>query len=85
MHDCTNQYTGQTPPAPTRGAAPKKQADGEGDEVQEVEEVNVMDLIPRTDISGLITETLISELNDKNWKVGQPRFICLNSNYIKKG
>ena len=63
------QYTGQTPPAPTRGATPKKQTDGEDEEVQEVEEVNVMDLIPRTDISGSITETLINELNDKNWKV----------------
>jgi hypothetical protein len=35
-----------------------------------VEEVNVADLIPRTDISGSITESLINELNDKNWKVG---------------
>ena len=71
-HDMvTNQYAGQTPPAPIRGPALKKQAatDGEEDEPQEVEEVNVMDLIPRTDISGSITETLISELNDKNWKV----------------
>jgi len=32
--------------------------------------VNVADLIPRTDISGSITESLINELNDKNWKVG---------------
>ncbi len=66
-----HQYTGQTPPAPTRGTAVKKQAaDGdEEQEEQEAEEVNVMDLIPRTNISGLITETIISELNDKNWKV----------------
>lgn len=74
MHDWCygNQYTGQTPPAPTRGAALKKQAaeGGESDEPQEVEEVNIVDLIPRTDISGSITETIISELNDKNWKVG---------------
>ena len=66
-----HQYTGQTPPVPTRGAAVKKQAaDGdEEQEEQEAEEVNVMDLIPRTNISGSITETIISELNDKNWKV----------------
>ncbi len=62
------KYAGQTPPAPIRGAAPKKQAEGEEDEPQEVEEVNVLDLIPRTDISGSITETIVNELNDKNWK-----------------
>lgn len=66
---CNNQYTGQTPPAPIRGNALKKQTEGEEDEPQEAqEEVNVMDLIPRTDISGSITETIINELNDKNWK-----------------
>ena len=69
---CWTQYSGQTPPAPIRGAALKKQAAGGGDddEPAEVEEVNVADLIPRTDISGSITESLINELNDKNWKVG---------------
>nr|CAH0109138.1 unnamed protein product [Daphnia galeata] len=64
-----DKYSGQTPPAPVRGTAPKKQAEGEEEESQEVEEVNVVDLIPRTDISGSITETIINELNDKNWKV----------------
>ncbi|XP_045035689.1 cytoskeleton-associated protein 5 [Daphnia magna] len=64
-----DKYTGQTPPAPIRGAAPKKQAEGEEEEPQEIEEVNVVDLIPRTDISGSITETIVNELNDKNWKV----------------
>lgn len=65
------QCTGQTPPVPIRGAAVKKQANGGGDddEPAEVEEVNVVDLIPRTDISGSITETILTELNDKNWKV----------------
>lgn len=76
MHDCHKQYSGQTPPAPTRGAAPKKQAEGEEEESQEVEEVNVVDLIPRTDISGSITETIITELNDKNWKAS--KFIQTN-------
>lgn len=71
MHDCSQkQYTGQTPPTPTRGAAVKKQADQEDDnEPQEAQELNVVDLIPRTDISGSITDSLISDLNDKNWKV----------------
>ena len=35
LHKPLVQYTGQTPPAPTRGAAPKQQAEGEDDEVQE--------------------------------------------------
>lgn len=86
-HDlCTNQYAGQTPPAPIRGAAVKKQAAGDGDEeeaAQEAEEVNVMDLIPRTDISGSITESLVSELNDKNWKVSG--FDPLHMFYLRLG
>ena len=65
------QYAGQTPAAPIRGPALKRQAAGlrDDEEPAEVEEVNVVDLIPRTDISGSITETIITELNDKNWKV----------------
>lgn len=31
--------------------------------------VNVQDLLPRIDISSQITENLINELGDKNWKV----------------
>lgn len=31
--------------------------------------VNVQDLLPRVDISGHITESLLTELSDKNWKV----------------
>ena len=60
-----HQFTDQTPPVPTRGAA-------DGDEEQKeqgAEEVNVVDLLPRTNINGSKTETIISELNDKNWKV----------------
>lgn len=60
---------GQSPPPPVRGAALKKASNNDSDEPVEVEEVNVVDLIPRTDISALITETIINELNDKNWKV----------------
>ena len=54
---------------PVRGAALKKTCNNDSDEPVEVEEVNVVDLIPRTDISALITDTIINELNDKNWKV----------------
>lgn len=42
--------------------------DGKGDEdANKIDE----DLLPRTDISSLITEELINQLNDKNWKERQ--------------
>lgn len=40
----------------------------EGDEEPVSPTVNLNDLIPRVDISQLITESLIAELSDKNWK-----------------
>lgn len=76
MYDCANQYTGQTPPARTQ------QADVEDEEVLEVEEVNIIDLISRSDISNFITKTLISEVNDKNWKVRW--FFLLDYFHFKK-
>lgn len=41
------------------------------DEVEDdrPEQINIQDLIPRTDISNQITESLLAELADKNWKV----------------
>ena len=48
------------------GDADDEAADDAGD-------TNVVDLMPRTDISGHITDTLIAELNDKNWKVRRDR------------
>lgn len=39
------------------------------DEAAPVETVNVQDLLPRVDISPQITESLIDEMADKNWKV----------------
>lgn len=41
----------------------------ENDEAIEKEVINVQDLIPRVDISNQITETMLTELADKNWKV----------------
>jgi len=49
-----HQFTDQTPPVPTRGAA-------DGDEEQKeqgAEEVNVVDRLPRTNINGSKTETI---------------------------
>ncbi|XP_073687639.1 cytoskeleton-associated protein 5 isoform X2 [Garra rufa] len=63
---------GQSPPAPSRGAK-KAGADEEGDAAEE-EEVDggagdIMDLLPRTDISDKITSEMVSNISDKNWKI----------------
>ena len=74
---------GQTAPAPIRGKKKGGMANGGasngdagddddgggggGEQQQKPEE----DLLPRNDISGLITEELITQLNDKNWKERQ--------------
>ncbi|XP_044291744.1 cytoskeleton-associated protein 5 [Varanus komodoensis] len=63
---------GQTPPAPTRGNS--RQAVGSGDDGEEGEEQedlgnDVVDLLPRTDISDKITPELVSKIGDKNWKI----------------
>ncbi|XP_043083579.1 cytoskeleton-associated protein 5 isoform X3 [Puntigrus tetrazona] len=63
---------GQSPPAPTRGAK-KAGAEEEGDAGEE-EEVDggagdIMDLLPRSDISDKITSDMVSKISDKNWKI----------------
>lgn len=83
---------GQRPPVPTRGAAAPAVSEGAGDArggaTEEAQAINMEDLVPRTNISGQLTEALLSELADKNWKVrheglqklaaivDQARFIC---------
>ncbi|XP_058623007.1 cytoskeleton-associated protein 5 isoform X2 [Onychostoma macrolepis] len=64
---------GQSPPAPIRGT--KKTVAEEGDAAEE-EEVDggagagdIMDLLPRTDISDKITSDMVSKISDKNWKI----------------
>ncbi|XP_076268302.1 protein mini spindles-like isoform X2 [Rhynchophorus ferrugineus] len=70
-----DKYEGKTPPTPTRGAVAKSASSnsldtGEDDEGGgEPEPINIQDLIPRVDISGQISDALINELADKNWKV----------------
>ncbi|KAF7994210.1 hypothetical protein HCN44_001343 [Aphidius gifuensis] len=34
-----------------------------------IEKIDINDIIPRVDISGQITESLLAELHDKNWKI----------------
>ncbi|XP_063045140.1 cytoskeleton-associated protein 5-like [Engraulis encrasicolus] len=66
---------GQTPPAPIRGVSKKGAGDSEGDEgelehsEQEGGAGDVMDLLPRTNISDKITSDMVSKIGDKNWKV----------------
>lgn len=60
----------------------------ESDEPTEKEVVNIQDLIPRTDVSNQITETIINELADKNWKmrneaVGKISTIVQDAKFIK--
>ncbi|KAJ8349386.1 hypothetical protein SKAU_G00245160 [Synaphobranchus kaupii] len=62
---------GQSPPAPFRGLT-KKGGEDEGGESEEQEEeggADVMDLLPRTDISDKITSEMVSKIGDKNWKI----------------
>lgn len=70
---------GETPPMPIRGAKAKKMnaisAEDEEEDIEELEkkttgsEPELNELIPRVDISVQITEALLAELADKNWKV----------------
>ncbi|XP_067356900.1 cytoskeleton-associated protein 5 isoform X3 [Channa argus] len=63
---------GQSPPAPIR-CTKKGAVEEEGGEGEEHEEDggahDVMDLLPRTDISDKITSDLVSKIEDKNWKI----------------
>lgn len=65
---------GQSPPAPTRGVK-KAGAEEDGDAAEE-DEVDggagagdIMDMLPRTDISDKITSEMVSKISDKNWKI----------------
>uniref|UniRef100_A0A672ZHC7 TOG domain-containing protein n=1 Tax=Sphaeramia orbicularis TaxID=375764 RepID=A0A672ZHC7_9TELE len=64
---------GQSPPAPSRFTKKAAAAADDGDEGEEQEEdaggQDIMDLLPRTDISDKITSDLVSKIGDKNWKI----------------
>ncbi|XP_038561241.1 cytoskeleton-associated protein 5 isoform X4 [Micropterus salmoides] len=70
---------GQSPPAPirfTKKAAAAAEEDGDEGEEQEEDGGgggggghDIMDLLPRTDISDKITSDLVSKIEDKNWKI----------------
>ncbi|XP_026559561.1 cytoskeleton-associated protein 5 [Pseudonaja textilis] len=62
---------GQTPPAATRGSTRHNIGSDDGEEGEEQEDSgnDVVDLLPRSDISDKITSELISKIGDKNWKI----------------
>ncbi|CAK1542570.1 unnamed protein product [Leptosia nina] len=93
-----DKYANSTPPTPTRqvGRVSKSASKGSvGDELEDVEEDIADDEPPvvedtrtRTDIAPLITDTLVGELGDKNWKVRNEaldklKAIITNSSPIK--
>ncbi|KAI4893382.1 hypothetical protein NFI96_022503 [Prochilodus magdalenae] len=63
---------GQSPPAAFRGSS-KKGAEEEGEDADEEEADggagDIMDLLPRTDISDKITSDMVTKISDKNWKI----------------
>jgi hypothetical protein len=62
------QHAGEPPPVPIRGL--KTIDEKEGAESNEEEEpLNIRDVMPHADISSLITESLLSDLRDRDWKV----------------
>ncbi|XP_075144910.1 msps cytoskeleton-associated protein 5 isoform X3 [Haematobia irritans] len=74
-----DKNVGEKPPKPIRGV--KKSAgngaSGDGadadtdtalDEEDEQEQINLADLLPRVDIAPQITESLLKEMSDKDWK-----------------
>lgn len=50
-------------------AESRKDADDDVEEEVEVPKVKIQDIVPRVDIRPQITDSLINELGDKNWKV----------------
>ncbi|XP_011346802.1 protein mini spindles isoform X1 [Ooceraea biroi] len=73
------KHNGEIPPAAVRGAKAKRNANANVEEEDDDEddsekkqngsEPELNELIPRVDISSQITEALLAELADKNWKV----------------
>lgn len=63
---------GEKPPAPSRGlASGGGDADDDEDEVDadDKDDDKIDDSLPRTDISEMITQDLVNEMADKNWKI----------------
>ncbi|CAK9821655.1 Protein mini spindles [Anthophora retusa] len=71
------KHNGEVPPVPLRGMKSRKdKTNDDDDDDMEMDkksnsnsEIDINNLIPRVDISSQITESLLNELADKNWKV----------------
>ncbi|XP_021935865.1 protein mini spindles isoform X2 [Zootermopsis nevadensis] len=73
------KHAGEAPPVPIRGLSKKidreeeeeEDDDDDGEDVEGPvnEKLNIHDLMPHVDISSHITDSLLSELQDRNWKV----------------
>ncbi|XP_055384465.1 protein mini spindles isoform X2 [Condylostylus longicornis] len=77
---------GQKPPAPIRGVKKSSSLGSVVDEEDDdtaagggQEPMNIADLLPRVDISSQITESLLAEIADKNWKTRNEGLIKLQS------
>ncbi|XP_012994294.2 cytoskeleton-associated protein 5 isoform X2 [Esox lucius] len=70
IDDEFEKMQGQSPPAAFRGVK-KGGAEEDGEEAEEQEEDgggDIMDLLPRTDISDRISQDMVDKMGDKNWK-----------------
>jgi cytoskeleton-associated protein 5 len=69
-----DKFAGQKPPTPTRGSLANGMKtsgggdDDDGEDDSPAPTMNLSDLLPRVDVSPMITEALIAEISDKNWK-----------------
>ncbi|XP_043263019.1 protein mini spindles [Colletes gigas] len=69
------KHNGETPPIAVRGVKNKKDKISDDDDDVEIDkksnanELDINNLIPRIDVSNQISESLLNELSDKNWKV----------------
>jgi len=67
------QHQGEAPPKPTRGKkinlGSTESSEIGSDDEKPAYEVNIRDIVPRVDITPQITDALINELADKDWKV----------------
>ncbi|KRF82972.1 protein mini spindles isoform X3 [Drosophila virilis] len=68
-----NKNLGEKPPKPIRGVQHSstnadEEEDEDGADRASPEPINLADLLPRVDISSQITESLLKEMSDKDWK-----------------
>ncbi|XP_026810117.1 LOW QUALITY PROTEIN: protein mini spindles-like [Rhopalosiphum maidis] len=69
----------EVPPKPIRGKMIKGSTESSSDDEKPDNEVIIRDFVPRVDITPLITDTLINELSDRDWKVRSNALIKLKN------